>query len=89
MDVKLAVDVLEMKGHGVDGDAHLVRGGFVVVAVDQQLQQFGLLLGQAICGALRRAELAKQVDPRRATPRDMGAPPLAASRRDSGRMGTS
>src|ERR1700674_1839361 len=62
MDLELRVDVSEMKRNCVDGDAEFFRRGLVMMAVDEELENFGLLLTEGIFGALRRTELAEEPD---------------------------
>lgn len=61
MHLEFCVDVFQMKGDGVGGNTHLMRGSLVVVAVDEEFEQFGFLGREAIRSSFGRTKLAKQV----------------------------
>ena len=60
MDLELLVDVLQVKRHGVHADPERFGRRLLVMAVDEELQELELLLGEVIVRMHRRLELAKQ-----------------------------
>ena len=60
--LELRIDVAQVKRNGVDGDGELVGGCLVVVTLDEQAQQLGLLRCQVIRGPFRGAELAEEAN---------------------------
>src|SRR5262245_60529480 len=62
LDLKLAVDLLKMKGDSAHRDTQLRRRRLVVMAFREQLEKPKLVRRQAIVGRLGRTHLAKERD---------------------------
>ncbi len=62
MDLELFVDVFQVERHRTCRDSEFVGGGFVVMPVDEHLQNPSFLLGKSVIGIRRRSDLSKQAD---------------------------
>src|SRR5215471_11873289 len=60
VDLQFVVDIAHVEMNGVERDAELSRGGFVVMTLDQKFQQPGLMRSQLVVFSLRRMDLAEQ-----------------------------
>jgi len=61
VDLELDINILQVKRNGVDADFEF-SGGFIAVALDQQLEDFGLLTRQPLSPTIWRAAFPEQLD---------------------------